>query len=191
VSAVLSFSLKICRLIDSTNERIGHTIYWFVLVAVITSSGNAAVRYLLKTSSNAWLEVQWYLFSAIVLLCAGYVLLHNEHIRIDIFFGRLSPRQRSLVDILGGIFFLLPICSVIGIVSWPMFIDSYMRHEVSSDAGGLLRWPVKLLIPLGFFLLAAQGVSEIVKRIAFLGGLIPDPAERCPDREAAPTMHQI
>ena len=191
MSTVISFLLKICRLIDIANDRIGRTAYWLVLVAVIISSGNAAVRYLLNTSSNAWLEVQWYLFSAIVLLCAGYVLLCNEHVRIDIFFGRLSTRQRSWVDILGGVFFLLPICLVIGILSWPMFIDSYMRHEVSGDAGGLLRWPVKLLIPVGFFLLAAQGVSEIVKRIAFLGGLIPDPAERPPDREAAPSVHQI
>jgi TRAP-type mannitol/chloroaromatic compound transport system permease small subunit len=191
MSTVISLLLKICRLIDIANDRIGRTAYWLVLVAVIISSGNAAVRYLLNTSSNAWLEVQWYLFSAIVLLCAGYVLLCNEHVRIDIFFGRLSTRQRSWVDILGGVFFLLPICLVIGILSWPMFVESYARHEVSGDAGGLLRWPVKLLIPIGFFLLAAQGVSEIVKRIAFLGGLIPDPAERPPDREAASSVHQI
>ena len=191
MSTVISLLLKICRLIDIANDRIGRTAYWLVLVAVIISSGNAALRYLLNTSSNAWLEVQWYLFSAIVLLCAGYVLLCNEHVRIDIFFGRLPTRQRSWVDILGGVFFLLPICLVIGILSWPMFIESYMRHEVSGDAGGLLRWPVKLLIPIGFFLLAAQGVSEIVKRIAFLVGLIPDPAERSPDREAAPPAQRI
>ena len=123
MSTVISLLLKICRLIDIANDRIGRTAYWLVLVAVIISSGNAAVRYLLNTSSNAWLEVQWYLFSAIVLLCAGYVLLCNEHVRIDIFFGRLSTRQRSWVDILGGVFFLLPICLVIGILSWPMFIE--------------------------------------------------------------------
>jgi TRAP-type mannitol/chloroaromatic compound transport system permease small subunit len=190
MSAVLSFLLKICGLIDTANDRIGRAAYWLVLVAVIISSGNALVRYLLNTSSNAWLEVQWYLFSAIVCLCAGYALLRNEHIRIDIFSSRMSGRARSCVDILGGVFFLLPICLVIGILSWPMFTESYVRHEVSGDAGGLLRWPVKLLIPMGFFLLAAQGVSEIVKRIAFLEGLIPDPAEKPSDQEAAATSVQ-
>jgi TRAP-type mannitol/chloroaromatic compound transport system permease small subunit len=190
MSAVLSFLLKICGLIDTANDRIGRAAYWLVLVAVIISSGNAVVRYLLNTSSNAWLEVQWYLFSSIVFLCAGYALLRNEHIRIDIFSSRLSSRARSCVDILGGVFFLLPICLVIGILSWPMFTESYVRHEVSGDAGGLLRWPVKLLIPVGFFLLAAQGVSEIVKRIAFLEGLIPDPAEKPSDQEAAATSVQ-
>jgi TRAP-type mannitol/chloroaromatic compound transport system permease small subunit len=192
MSAVLHLLLKICRLIDTANDRIGRTAYWLVLVAAIISSGNAVVRYLLNTSSNAWLEVQWYLFSGIVLLCAGYALLRNEHVRIDIFSGRMSSRARSWVDILGGVFFLLPICLVIGILSWPMFTESYARHEVSGDAGGLLRWPVKLLIPVGFFLLAAQGVSEIVKRIAFLEGLIPDPAGKPPDLDAAaPSVRQI
>ena len=127
MSAVISFLLKICRLIDTTNDRIGRTAYWLVLVAVIISSGNAVVRYLLNTSSNAWLEVQWYLFSAIVFLCAGYALLRNEHVRIDIFSGRLSSLARSWIDILGGVFFLLPICLVIGILSWPMFIESYVQ----------------------------------------------------------------
>ncbi len=192
MSAVLSFLLKISRLIDTANDRIGRMAYWLVLAAVIISSGNAAVRYILNTSSNAWLEVQWYLFSGIVFLCSGYTLLLNEHVRIDIFFGRLSSLARSWVDILGGVFFLLPTCLVIGILSWPMFTESYARHEVSGDAGGLLRWPVKLLIPVGFFLLVAQGVSEVVKRIAFLKGLIPDPAARPSDREAAaPPVHQI
>jgi TRAP-type mannitol/chloroaromatic compound transport system permease small subunit len=185
MSAILPFLLKICRLIDTASDRIGRAARWLVLVAVLVSSGNAVVRYLLDTSSNAWLEVQWYLFSGIVLLCAGYALLRNEHVRIDIFFGRMPGRARSMIDILGGVFFLLPICLVIGILSWPMFIESYVRHEISGDAGGLLRWPVKLLIPVGFFLLASQGVSEIVKRIAFLAGLMPDPAERPPDRDAA------
>jgi TRAP-type mannitol/chloroaromatic compound transport system permease small subunit len=184
--------LKICRLIDTANERIGRTAYWLVLVAVIISSGNAVVRYLLNASSNAWLEIQWYLFSCIVFLCSGYVLLRNEHVRLDIFSSRMSGRVRGWIDILAGVFFLLPLCLVVGILSWPMFIESYVRHEVSGDAGGLLRWPVKLLVPVGFFLLAAQGVSEIVKRIAFLAGLIPDPAGRPPDRDAAaPSVHPI
>ena len=184
--------LKMCRLIDAANDRIGRTAYWLVLVAAIISSGNAVVRYLLNTSSNAWLEIQWYLFSCIVLLCAGYALLHNEHVRIDLLSGRMSGRVRAWIDILAGLFFLLPICLIIGILSWPMFINSYVRHEVSGDAGGLLRWPVKLLIPLGFFLLAAQGVSEIVKRVAFLAGLSPDPAGRPPDRgAAAPSVHSV
>jgi TRAP-type mannitol/chloroaromatic compound transport system permease small subunit len=166
------------RLIDAVNERVGQAIYWLVLVAVLVSAGNAIIRYALDSSSNAWLELQWYLFSAVFLLGAGYTLLHNEHVRIDVVFGNLPPRKRAWVDLLGGIFFLLPMAIVIMALSWPTFIESYARHEVSSDAGGLLRWPVKLLIPIGFLLLTLQGISEIVKRVAFLKGLVPDPSDR-------------
>jgi len=145
---------------------------------VIVSSGNATVRYLFDMSSNGWLELQWYLFSAVFLLGAGYTLLCNEHVRIDVLFARFNPRNRAWVDLFGGIVFLLPIAIIIAALSWPVFVESYFRHEVSADAGGLLRWPAKLLIPVGFLLLALQGVSEIVKRAAFLRGLIPDPFER-------------
>ena len=169
------------RLIDALNERVVHAVYWLILVAVIVSAGNATVRYLFDMSSNSWLELQWYLFSAVFLLGAGYTLSHNEHVRIDLLVARLSPRRRAWVDLLGGIFFLLPIAVIITALSWPVFVESYLRHEISADAGGLLRWPAKLLIPVGFLLLTMQGVSEIVKRIAFLRHLIPDPYEKHQD----------
>lgn len=174
----MSLFLQLSRLIDVVNERIGRTIYWLVLVAVLVSAGNAIIRYALDTSSNAWLELQWYLFSAVFLLGAGYTLLHNEHVRIDVVFAHLSQRARAWIDLLGGIFFLLPMAIVIMALSWPILVDSYVRHEVSADAGGLLRWPVKFLIPVGFLLLSLQGLSEIIKRMAFLRGLISDPSEK-------------
>jgi TRAP-type mannitol/chloroaromatic compound transport system permease small subunit len=173
--------LGLSRLIDALSERVGHVVYWLILVSVIVSSGNATVRYIFDVSSNGWLELQWYLFSAVFLLCAGYTLLHNQHVRIDIIISRLSPRARAWIDLLGTLCFLLPMAVIIMVLSWPVFIESYARHEFSADAGGLLRWPVKLLIPVGFFLLVLQGLSEIIKRIAFLMGLIPDPAEKVRD----------
>ena len=169
--------LALSRLIDALNERIGRLVYWLVLAAVLVSAGNAVSRYLFNLSSNAWLEIQWYLFSAVFLLCAGYTLLHNEHIRIDVIAGRLSKRAQTWIDIFGCVFFLLPMALVIMWLAWPVFMDAYIHHEISGDAGGLVRWPVKLLMPVGFFLLALQGVSELIKRIAFLLGLIPDPVE--------------
>jgi TRAP-type mannitol/chloroaromatic compound transport system permease small subunit len=177
VTALLGLS----KLIDSLNQRVGTIIYWLILVAVVVSAGNAMVRYLFDMSSNGWLELQWYLFSAVFLLGAGYALLYNEHVRIDVIFGRLPPRKRAWIDLLGGIFFLLPMAVIIMALSWPMFVESYLRHEISADAGGLLRWPAKVLIPVGFLLLSLQGVSEIIKRIAFLRGLIPDPYEKHQD----------
>ena len=174
----MKFLLGLSRFIDSVNEWVGRGVYWLILVSVLVSSGNAVVRYSLSRSSNGWLEIQWYLFSAVFLLGAGYTLRHNEHVRIDIFYSRLKPRTRAWIDILGGIFFLLPMTLIILSFAWPMFVDSWVLNEYSTDAGGLIRWPVKLLIPVGFALLLAQGVSEIVKRIAFLLGLIPDPGVR-------------
>ena len=174
----MSFLLRLSRAIDALNERVGHLVYWLILAAVLVSAGNAMVRYAFDMSSNGWLELQWYLFSAVFLLAAGYTLLHNEHVRIDVIIGRFSPRTRAWVDLLGGLFFLLPMAIVITVLSWPVFVESWTRNEVSSDAGGLLRWPVKLLIPVGFLLLVLQGISEIIKRVAFLLGRIPDPAER-------------
>jgi TRAP-type mannitol/chloroaromatic compound transport system permease small subunit len=167
--------LALSRLIDALNEHVGRLTYWLVLAAVVVSAGNATVRYAFNLSSNAWLEIQWYLFSAVFLLCAGYTLLHNEHIRIDVIAGRLSRRAQTWIDIFGCVFFLLPMAVIIMWLSWPMFMDSYVRHEISGDAGGLVRWWVKLLIPVGFFLLALQGVSELIKRVAFLMRLIADP----------------
>ena len=172
--------LAVARLVDALNERIGRAVGWLVLAAVLVSAGNATVRYSLNLSSNAWLEIQWYLFSAIFLLGAGYTLRRNEHVRIDILAGRLSRRGQAWIDILGGLLFLMPMAVLIMVLSWPMFMQSYLGHEISSDAGGLLRWPVKLLIPVGFALLVMQGVSEIIKRVAFLCGALPDEPARPP-----------
>jgi TRAP-type mannitol/chloroaromatic compound transport system permease small subunit len=174
----LAVLLRLCRLYDRFDAWVGRLVSWLILVAVLVSSGNATVRYVFDTSSNGWLELQWYLYSAVFLVCSGYTLQRNEHIRIDIFISRLPVRARTWIDILGGLFFLLPMALIILWLSLPMVAESYFRHEVSADAGGLLRWPAQILIPIGFALLALQGVSEIVKRIAFLKGLIPDPAEK-------------
>jgi TRAP-type mannitol/chloroaromatic compound transport system permease small subunit len=179
VTALLALS----RLIDGLNERIGRLVYWLVLLAVVISAGNASVRYLFHNSSNVWLEVQWYLFSAVFLLAAGYTLLRNEHIRIDVVVGRYSERALTWIDIFGTVVFLLPMSLVIMYLSWPMFMDSWTRNEMSSDAGGLIRWPVKLLVPVGFALLSLQGLSELIKRVAFLMGLIPNPAPKKVDVE--------
>jgi TRAP-type mannitol/chloroaromatic compound transport system permease small subunit len=174
----VSFLLRLSRAIDWLNEQVGHLVYWLVLAAVVVSAGNASVRYALDTSSNAWLELQWYLFSAVFLLAAGYTLSHNEHVRIDVIYGHLPAKVRATIDLLGGLFFLLPMSIIIMVLSWPMVEESILRNEYSSDAGGLLRWPVKILIPIGFLLLVLQGVSEIIKRIGFLLGRIPDPIEK-------------
>jgi len=169
--------LKISRAIDGLNEKIGRLTYWLVLVAVLISAGNAVIRYAFNMSSNAWLEIQWYLFSAIFLFCAGYTLLHNQHIRIDVVTGRFSKRVQAWIDIFGTILFLLPMAVTIMWLSWPVFVDTYQRHEVSSNAGGLVIWPARLLVPIGFLLLILQGLSELIKRVAFLLGLIADPSE--------------
>lgn len=169
------------RAIDALNARIGRLAAWLVLAAVLVSAGNAASRYALNLSSNAWLELQWYLFSAVFLLGAGYALLRDAHVRIDVLSGRLSARARAWLDVFGIVFFLMPMALLILYLSWPMFVESYVTGEVSSDAGGLVRWPVKLLIPLGFALLVLQGVSELIKRVAFLRSPAPPPAgERDP-----------
>ena len=167
--------LRLSQAIDALSQRVGRSALWLVLIAVLISSANAVIRKLFNLSSNAFLEVQWYLFSAIFLICAGYTLLRNEHVRIDVISSRLSPRGRAVIDIVGTLFFLLPMALIVLKLSWPLFIDAYSSNELSSDAGGLARWPVKLLIPVGFALLALQGVSELIKRIAFLAGRAPDP----------------
>jgi TRAP-type mannitol/chloroaromatic compound transport system permease small subunit len=170
--------LALSALIDRINEWVGRTVYWLILVMVIVSSGNATIRYVFSNSSNAWLEVQWYLFAAVFLLCAGYTLLRNEHIRIDVIAGRLSRRTQIWIDILGTVVFLFPMVMLILTLSWPMFMKSFTMTEMSSDAGGLLRWPVKLLLPVGFALLMIQGVSELIKKIAILTGDRPDPGDQ-------------
>jgi len=162
--------LAISGAIDAVNERFGRIANWCVLLACLISAGNALVRYGFSDSSNAWLEIQWYLFAAMFMLGAPYTLRMNEHVRVDILYGNVSPRAQLWIDLLGGILFLLPATIIIGWMSWPIFVDSFVSGEVSNNAGGLIRWPVKLLMPLGFGLLTLQGISEIIKRIAALTG---------------------
>lgn len=162
--------LKLSRLIDALNERIGGMIKWLLLLAVLVSAGNAMFRYGFNMSSNAWLEIQWYLFALVFLFGAGYALKHNAHVRIDILYGRFSPRAQAWVDLVGSLLFLLPMAGLIAWMGWSMFAQSYAIGEMSPDAGGLLRWPIKLAIPVGFGLLALQGLSEAIKRVAFLAG---------------------
>jgi TRAP-type mannitol/chloroaromatic compound transport system permease small subunit len=170
--------LRVSRLIDAINDRVGRTIYWLVLVAVLVSATNAIVRKVFNVSSNAFLELQWYLFSAIFLFCAGFTLLRNEHVRIDVIAGRLSPRAQAWIDVFGTIFFLMPMALLFLYLSWPIFVRTYTTGEISTNAGGLLLWPARLMVPVGFALLALQGVSELIKRVAFLAGAGPDPVKR-------------
>ena len=172
---MMKLLLAVSRAIDVLNERIGRVVLWLVLVMVLVSAANAVSRYAFNLSSNAWLELQWYLFAAVFLLCSGYTLLHNEHIRIDVVSSRLSRRTQVWVDIFGTLCFLFPLSITIMCLSWPIFVNAWVSGEMSSNAGGLIRWPARLLVPVGFFLLTLQGVSEVIKRIAFLRGLIPDP----------------
>jgi len=174
----LRFLLSISRLIDGLNERIGKSVYWLVLAMVLISAANAIVRKLFNYSSNAFLEAQWYLFSAVFLLAAGYTLLRNEHVRIDVIAGRMSPRAQAWIDIFGTLFFLLPMATLIMWLSWPVFVQMYVHHEISGSAGGLALWPARLLLPVGFGLLVLQGLSELIKRVAFLAGAGPDPIKR-------------
>ncbi len=170
--------LGLARAIDALNERVGRAAMWLVLLATLISAGNAAMRYGFDLSSNAWLEIQWYLFALIFLLGAGYTLKHNGHVRIDILHNRFSPRLQAWVDLVGGLLFLLPLCGLMIWMGWGGFADSWAVNETSPDAGGLPRWPIKFAIPLGFTLLALQGVSEVIKRAAFLTGDAPLVQER-------------
>lgn len=174
----MSFLLNLSKLIDWINERVGRSVMWLILFAVVISAGNALVRKLFNTSSNALLEIQWYLFAAIFLLASGYTFLRNEHVRIDVITGRLSPRGQNVVDIIGILFFLLPMAVMILWLSWPIVMTSIHSGEMSANPGGLIRWPVKILLPIGFTFLVLQALSELIKRIAFLMGLIPNPLAR-------------
>jgi TRAP-type mannitol/chloroaromatic compound transport system permease small subunit len=170
--------LALSRAIDAFTERVGRLVYWLVLIVVLISAANATVRKAFNYSSNSYLEIQWYLFSVIFLFGAGYTLLRNEHVRIDIIQGKLSPRAQNWIDVVGIVLFLMPMSLIIMWLSWPLFMDSLARHEVSTNAGGLIIWPARLMVPVGFALLIIQGVSELIKRIAFLAGRIPDPLEK-------------
>ena len=174
----MTLLLQLSQLIDKLNERIGKAAFWLVLVMTIICSLNASVRFIFNYSSNGLLEIQWYLFAAVFLLCAPYTLQKNEHVRIDVVAGKLSARGQAWIDILGTIFFLLPMVIMVLWLSLPLVADSYHINEMSANAGGLLRWPVKVILPISFTLLALQGISELIKRIAFLGGRIDDPSKK-------------
>jgi TRAP-type mannitol/chloroaromatic compound transport system permease small subunit len=164
--------LAFSRAVDWCTTKIAVVANWLVLLAAVVSAGNAASRYLFSESSNGWLEIQWYMFAGMVLLGAPYTLKMNEHVRVDLVYGMVSERTQIWIDIIGGVLFLLPICIILTYFTWPWFVDSWIHNEQSSNAGGLVRWPIKLLLPVGFCLMAIQGVSEIIKRIAALEHVI-------------------
>ena len=170
--------LKLSRLIDTLTEFIGKSAIWLVLVVVLISAGNALMRYTIHYSSNAYLEIQWYLFGLIFLSCSGYTLLRNEHIRIDVLSCKFSKRTQTWFDIFGILFFLMPMAIAIMVLSWPVFVSAFHSGEMSNSEGGLIVWPARLMIPAGFLLLILQGCSELIKRIGFLQGLCPDPTEK-------------
>ena len=175
---MMQFLLKISRLIDQINLRIGRWVSWAILAAVVVSSANALSRKFLHSGSNAWLELQGYLFGALFLLASGYTLLKNGHVRVDVLSSKLSRRTQIKIEILGTLLFLLPAAILIMVLAWPMFWESWVSQEASPNAGGLIRWPAKLLVPLGFTLLVAAGLSHLIKCIGFLSGHCPDPTQR-------------
>ncbi len=193
----MTLLLKISGLIDDLSRRIGQIIIWFILASVLLSTGNALARKLLRIGSNAFTEMQWYLYGAVFLLGAGYAFLKNAHVRIDFVSSHLSPRARSVIDILGIIIFLAPLCLMLIGLSWPLFVNALQSGEMSQSAGGLIRWPVYLLLPLGIFLLLLQSFSEIIKRLAFLKGMIPDPLshkiadEDCGETHSDPSRSEV
>ena len=186
--------LSLSRLIDRLNTLVGRWVAWLVLAAVLISAANAIVRKAFNSSSNAFLEIQWYLFAAVFLLAAGYTLMRQEHVRIDVVSGRFSKRTQIWIDIFGICVFLLPFVVVVIDLSLPLAIRAFNTHEMSSNAGGLVRWPVFAMLPLGFFLLGLQGVSELIKRLAFLQGRVPDPTQKTqgktPEEELAEFLLQ-
>ena len=167
--------LGLSRAIDSFNERAGRTLAWLILAAVIISTVNAIIRKTFNVSSNAWLEAQWYLFGAVFLGCAAYTFLKNEHIRIDIVSSKMGQGYRNAIELIGHVFFLMPLCIMMIFYGFPFFWNSFRIGEMSTNAGGLIQWPAKLMIPLGFCMLLAQAISETIKRIAFMQGEAPDP----------------
>jgi TRAP-type mannitol/chloroaromatic compound transport system permease small subunit len=172
------FLLSISKRIDAFSEWIGRWVAWLVLFAVLISAANASMRKAFNMSSNGFLEIQWYLFSAVFLLASGYTLLRQEHVKIDVVSGRFSKRTQIWIDIIGICVFLLPFTFMIIKLALPLVINAYVTQEVSTNAGGLIRWPVFALLPLGMLLLAIQALSELIKRIAFLQGLVPDPSKK-------------
>jgi TRAP-type mannitol/chloroaromatic compound transport system permease small subunit len=164
--------LRISDAIDRLNERIGGVCNWLVLAACLVSAANAMIRYAFSYSSNGYLELQWYMFAILVMFGASYTFRRNEHVRVEILYVMLSERGQLWLDLIGTLFFLIPSCLLLSYLSWPFFADSYHTLEMSGNAGGLVRWPIKAVLPAGFALLALQGVSEIIKRIAALQGQV-------------------
>jgi TRAP-type mannitol/chloroaromatic compound transport system permease small subunit len=175
VETAVNALLGLSRLIDTINEWIGKVIMWIVLATVLISAGNAIMRKAFDIGSNAYLEIQWYLFAAVFMLGAGYVFMRNAHVRIDFISSKLSKRTNTIIDILGIIVFTIPLSLILINLSWPVFSRAWVSGEMSQNAGGLIRWPVLLLIPLGFSILATQCVSELIKRFAFLTGHRSEP----------------
>ena len=171
----MNILLYFSRRIDWITEKIGKSVGWLLLAAVLISAGNALIRKAFGLSSNAFLEAQWYLFGAVFMLGAGYVFLHDQHVRIDVASSRMSRRKQIWIDVLGIAFFLLPLCVFVMWTSLPSLQTAIMSKEVSANPGGLLRWPVYALVPVGFAFLAMQSLSELIKRVAFLTGHGPDP----------------
>ena len=188
--ALLSLSKKI----DALSEWVGRWVAWLLLFAVLISAANAVVRKAFNMSSNGFLEIQWYLFAATFLLASGYTLMRQEHVKIDVISGRFSKRTQVWIDIIGICVFLFPFVIVIIKLAMPLVINAYVTQEVSSNAGGLIRWPVFALLPAGLLLLGIQAVSELIKRVAFLQGLIPDPTKKqgskTPEEELAEFLLQ-
>jgi TRAP-type mannitol/chloroaromatic compound transport system permease small subunit len=186
--------LKFSNAVDWLNAQVGKWVIWLILGSTIISAINALVRKIFNASSNAYLEVQWYLFAGAFLLAAGYTLLHGEHVKIDVVSSHLSKRKQIWIDIIGFTFFLMPMCMIILWFGTPFFLQGWRSGEMSSNAGGLIRWPVYALMPIGFSLLMLQGLSELVKRIAFLRGLIPDPTikkvAKTPEEELAEELRR-
>ena len=187
--------LKLSNAVDWLNAQVGKWVIWLILGSTIISAINALVRKIFNTSSNAYLEVQWYLFAGAFLLAAGYTLLNGEHVKIDVVSSHLSKRKQIWIDIIGFTFFLMPMCMIILWFGTPFFLQGFRSGEMSSNAGGLIRWPVYALMPIGFALLMLQGLSELVKRIAFLRGLIPDPTikkiAKTPEEELAEELRRL
>ena len=168
--------LAVSRAIDRLNEIIGKTVMWAIFVAIIVSAANAVVRKLFNTSSNAWLELQWYLFGAAFFLASAYTLKQNEHIRIDIFYGTRSRRTQHWIDLIGHVFFLMPFVALMAWMMVPYTLAAIRSGQISTNAGGLLIWPARAIMAGGFILLVLQGISEIIKKMAVMGGLIDDPS---------------
>ena len=171
----MNLLLALSRLIDTVNERIGRMTMWLLLGSVLISAVNAIVRKAFNIGSNAFLEIQWYLFAGVFMLGVGYVMLKNAHVRIDFISSRLSKRTNAIIDAVGIVVFTIPLSIIMIDLGWPLFASAFKSGEMSQNAGGLIRWPVMLLVPLGFAILAAQSVSELIKRIAFLAGALDEP----------------